>query len=64
MSHKNKHIVTGIICATVGFGIAYVLRRYMSNVQQKRRKFQVKKPQIVVVSTVEDCQLIVKNIER
>ncbi|PSN47595.1 Exonuclease 3'-5' domain-containing protein 2 [Blattella germanica] len=63
MSHKNKHIVTGIICATVGFGIAYVLRRYRSNVLQKLRKFQVKNPQIVVVSTVEDCQLIVKNIE-
>ena len=68
MSHKNKHIVTGIICATIGFGIALVVRKYRGYVFKKFRKLNgnsgVNDTQIVIVNSVEECERVAKHIQR
>ncbi|KAJ9579555.1 hypothetical protein L9F63_004740 [Diploptera punctata] len=68
MSQKNKHVLTGIICATIGFGIAVVMRKYRGYVFRKLRKLNpnnnANKADILIVNTVHECERVANDILR
>lgn len=68
MNQKNKNIVSTAVFATLGVGLLYIVTKYRKNIIQKIRwacdfRNPLRRQNIEVVNTVEECKLVINKLK-